>query len=157
MEYRVLPHTGLKVSRLSFGTMTFGSQADEAESRRMVDACLNAGINFFDTANMYNQGLAETILGKALGPRRKDVILATKVRSKMGEAPDDVVKQAGSQVEDMLRKTSLRDENGNGGGEEGQGNGACELAVGHRASPGMSKRRAFPATWREPARVLRSG
>jgi len=90
MEYRVLPHTGLKVSRLSFGTMTFGSQADEAESRRMVDACLNAGINFFDTANMYNQGLAETILGKALGPRRKDVILATKVRSKMGEAPDDV-------------------------------------------------------------------
>jgi 1-deoxyxylulose-5-phosphate synthase len=90
MEYRVLPHTELKVSRLSFGTMTFGSQADEAESHRCVDACLDAGINFFDTANMYNKGLAETILGKALGTRRKDVILATKVRSKMGEAPDDV-------------------------------------------------------------------
>ncbi len=90
MEYRVLPHTGLKVSRLSFGTMTFGSQADEAESCRIVDACLDAGINFFDTANMYNKGVAETILGKALGARRKDVILATKVRSKMGDAPDDV-------------------------------------------------------------------
>jgi aryl-alcohol dehydrogenase-like predicted oxidoreductase len=90
MDYRLLPHTELKVSRLSFGTMTFGSQADEAESTRMVNACLNAGIHFFDTANMYNQGLAETILGKALGPNRKRVILATKVRSKMGEAPDDV-------------------------------------------------------------------
>lgn len=89
MEYRVLLHTGLKVSRLSFGTMTFGSQADEAESKRCVDACLDAGINFFDTANMYNHGLAETILGKALGPRRKDVILSTKVRSKMGDALDE--------------------------------------------------------------------
>src|SRR2546427_6235918 len=89
MEYRILPHTGLKVSRWSFGTMTFGSQAGEAASTRLVDECLDAGINFFDTANMYNCGVAETILGKALGPRRKDIILATKVRSKMGEAPDD--------------------------------------------------------------------
>src|SRR3989449_718421 len=89
MEYRILPHTGLKVSHWSFGTMTFGSQAGEAASTRLVDECLDAGINFFDTANMYNCGVAETILGKALGPRRKDIILATKVRSKMGEAPDD--------------------------------------------------------------------
>lgn len=89
MEYRVLPHTKLKVSRLSFGTMPFGSQADEAASRRMVDRCLDAGINFFDTANMYNLGKAETILGKALAGRRDKVILATKVRNKMGEAPDE--------------------------------------------------------------------
>ncbi len=52
MDYRVLPRTDLKVSRLSFGTMPFGSQADEAASRQMVDRCLDAGINFFDTANM---------------------------------------------------------------------------------------------------------
>ena len=89
MDYRALPHTDLKVSRLSFGTMPFGSQADEAASCRMVDRCLDAGINFFDTANMYNQGKSETILGKALAGRRARVILATKVRNKMGEAPDD--------------------------------------------------------------------
>jgi aryl-alcohol dehydrogenase-like predicted oxidoreductase len=89
MEYRTLPHTGLRVSRLSLGTMPFGSQADEAASRRMVDRCLDAGINFFDTANMYNQGKSETILGKALAGRRQQVILATKVRNKMGEAPED--------------------------------------------------------------------
>ena len=89
MEYRRLPQTDLKVSRLSYGTMPFGSQADEAASRRLVDRCLDAGINFFDTANMYNMGKAETILGKALEGRRKNVILATKVRHKMGEAADE--------------------------------------------------------------------
>ncbi|HET7841016.1 MAG TPA: aldo/keto reductase [Terriglobia bacterium] len=89
MEFRALPRTELKVSRLSFGTMPFGSQADEAASRRMVDRCLDAGINFFDTANMYNLGKAETILGKALAGRRKEVILATKARFKMGEAADE--------------------------------------------------------------------
>lgn len=89
MEYRTLAHTELKVSRLSFGTMPFGSQADQAASTRMIDRCLEAGINFFDTANMYNQGQAETILGKALGGRRPRVILATKARSKMGEGPEE--------------------------------------------------------------------
>ncbi len=90
MEYRILTHTDLKVSRLSFGTMTFGSQSDEPTSMRIVDQCFAAGLNFFDTANMYNQGLSETILGKALAGRRQRVILATKVRNKMGEGPDDV-------------------------------------------------------------------
>ena len=89
MECRTLPQTDLEVSRLSYGTMPFGSQADEAASRRLVDRCLDAGINFFDTANMYNMGKAETILGKALEGRRKNVILATKVRHKMGEAADE--------------------------------------------------------------------
>jgi 1-deoxyxylulose-5-phosphate synthase len=90
MEYRTLNHTDLTVSRLSLGTMTFGSQADEAASVRMVDQCLDAGINFIDTANMYNKGRAEEIVGKALAGRRQKVILASKVRHKMGEAPDDV-------------------------------------------------------------------
>jgi len=89
MEYRVLPKTGLKVSRVSFGVMTFGSQTDEATAKRMIDRCLDAGINFFDTANVYNQGQAEVLLGKALGPRRANVIVATKVRGKMGDGPDE--------------------------------------------------------------------
>lgn len=89
MEYRTLPQTDLRISRASFGTMPFGSQADQATSTRMVDQCLDAGINFFDTANMYNLGRAETVLGQALGARRSRVILASKVRYKMGEAPDE--------------------------------------------------------------------
>ena len=89
MEYRTLGHTDLKVSRLSLGTMTFGAQTDEAVARRMVDRCLDAGINFFDTANVYNQGQAETILGKALAGRRQKVVLASKVRGKMEKASEE--------------------------------------------------------------------
>ncbi|MGE5326458.1 MAG: aldo/keto reductase [Deltaproteobacteria bacterium] len=94
MEFRTLPQTDLKVSRLSFGTMPFGSQADEAASRRLVDRCLDAGINFFDTANMYNLGKAETILGRALEGRRQNVILATKVRCKMSEGESGLSRTA---------------------------------------------------------------
>ncbi len=89
MEYRNLSKTDLRVSRVSFGVMTFGSQTDEATALRMVDRCLDAGVNFFDTANVYNRGAAETILGKALRGRRERVVLATKVRGKMGDAPDE--------------------------------------------------------------------
>lgn len=89
MEYRNLKRTGLKVSRVSLGTMTFGSQVDQATAGRMVSCCLDAGINFFDTANVYNQGQAEVITGKALAGRRAQVILASKVRGKMGEGPDE--------------------------------------------------------------------
>lgn len=90
MEYRTLQHTDLMVSRASFGTMPFGKQADQATSTKMVDQCLDAGINFFDTANMYNLGRAEEVLGQALGPRRPRVIVASKVRYRMGDGPDDV-------------------------------------------------------------------
>ncbi len=89
MEFRTLSKTGLKVSRLSFGTMTFGSQTDEAAAHRIVDCCLDAGINFIDTANVYNRGAAETIVGKTLKGRRDKVILASKVRGKMGDAADE--------------------------------------------------------------------
>jgi aryl-alcohol dehydrogenase-like predicted oxidoreductase len=65
------------------GTMTFGSQADIVASRFMVERCLENGINFFDTANVYNQGRSEEILGEILGPRRGRVVLASKVRGKM--------------------------------------------------------------------------
>lgn len=89
MHTVTLRHTDLTVSRACLGTMTFGGQTGQAEAERIVARCLDAGINFFDTANIYNQGRSEIILGKALGSRRKDVVLASKVRGKMGEGPDE--------------------------------------------------------------------
>jgi 1-deoxyxylulose-5-phosphate synthase len=88
MEQTVLSKTGLKVSRLCFGTMTFGGQTDEPTSVQMVERCLDAGINFFDTANVYTGGTSETMLGRALKGRRQRVILASKVSNKVGDAPD---------------------------------------------------------------------
>lgn len=80
---------GLKVSRLCMGTMTFGDQADEAESVRMVERCLDAGINFYDTADMYSLGVSEEITGKALAGKRDDVVVATKAFNPMSERPND--------------------------------------------------------------------
>ncbi|WP_433451068.1 aldo/keto reductase [Streptomyces sp. CA-142005] len=92
MKYTQLGRTGLKVSRLVLGTMNFGPQTDEADSHTIMDAALDAGINFFDTANVYgwgeNKGRTETIIGNwfAKGERRDKVVLATKVYGNM--APD---------------------------------------------------------------------
>jgi len=83
-----LTGTDLEVSRLCFGTMTFGGQTAEADSRRIVDRALDAGIDFFDTANVYNKGVSEEILGRALRGRRHRVVLANKVRGKMGDGAD---------------------------------------------------------------------
>lgn len=83
-----LKNTELVVSRACFGTMTFGSQTAESEARMMVEACLDRGVNFFDTANIYNLGKSEEILGRALKNRRNRVVLATKVRGRMGEQKD---------------------------------------------------------------------
>ncbi|WP_170145709.1 aldo/keto reductase [Rhodoplanes elegans] len=88
MDRRSLPHTDLTVSRLCFGTMTFGKPVDQPTADRMVARCLDEGIDFFDTANAYQLGGSEEILGRALGARRKDVVLATKVQHKMGEGAD---------------------------------------------------------------------
>ena len=90
MKINTLPRTGLDVSRACMGTMTFGSQAGLAASQAMVDKCLDAGINFFDTANVYNQGRSEEILGQCLGSERKNVILASKARGAMGTGPEYV-------------------------------------------------------------------
>ncbi len=90
MELRTLGKTDLKVTRLSMGAMTFGGQVAEADAIRMVDRCLELGINSFDTANVYNQGRSEIILGKALKGRRHNVVLGTKVGGLMGDEPDDV-------------------------------------------------------------------
>src|SRR5215469_12893978 len=89
MQTTRLHGTDLEVSRACFGVMTFGSQTDEPTGRRMIDTCCAHGINFFDTANVYNRGAAESMLGNILKGRRDRVVLASKVRGKMGDAPDD--------------------------------------------------------------------
>src|SRR5260370_32828757 len=89
MQTRTLQHTDLHVSRACFGTMTFGSQVDEPAALRIVDRCLDLGVNFFDTANVYNSGASEVLVGKAFKGRRQKIVLASKVRGKMGEAADE--------------------------------------------------------------------
>ena len=88
MEKTTLQHTDLNVSRICFGTMTFGGQTGEEAAMRMIDLCAEAGINFLDTANVYNKGASEEMLGRLLGSRRREFILASKVRNKMGDSPD---------------------------------------------------------------------
>jgi 1-deoxyxylulose-5-phosphate synthase len=88
METRTLGKTNLRVSRVCLGTMTFGAQTDEATALAMVNLCLDQGINFFDTANVYNAGGSESILGRALKGRRDRVVLASKAAGKMGPDPD---------------------------------------------------------------------
>lgn len=90
MEYRRLGRTGLMVSELCLGTMTFGREADEDASRSIVRAFLEAGGNFVDTADVYSQGTSEEITGRAIKDVRDDVVLATKVRFPMGDGPNDV-------------------------------------------------------------------
>lgn len=99
MEYKTLGNTGLLVSNLCLGTMTFhGGQGfwkaigsvDQAGAEGLIKASLDAGINFFDTANVYATGESEKFLGKALGSRRKDVVVATKVFGRMDPGPNQV-------------------------------------------------------------------
>ena len=78
MKYRRLGDTGLKVSQLGLGTMPFGGETDEDEAQAIITACLDAGINMFDCADVYNDGAAETILGRLVASVRDDVVLATK-------------------------------------------------------------------------------
>lgn len=99
MEYRPLGGSGLKVPALSFGTGTFGGgteffrawgETDVAEARRLVDICLEAGVNMFDTADIYSNGLSEEILGKSVEGRRGQVLISTKATFRLGEGPNDV-------------------------------------------------------------------
>lgn len=99
MDYRLLGGSGLKVPVLSFGTGTFGGgneffrawgNSDVAEARRLVDICLEAGVNLFDTADIYSKGLSEEILGQAVAGRRDKVLISTKATFRMGEGPNDL-------------------------------------------------------------------
>jgi aryl-alcohol dehydrogenase-like predicted oxidoreductase len=78
MKYQLLGRTGVQVSQLCFGTMSFGGEADPAESARMYRACRDAGINFFDTADQYNKGRSEEILGELMRGERENLVIATK-------------------------------------------------------------------------------
>ncbi|MDI6835833.1 MAG: aldo/keto reductase [Rhizobiaceae bacterium] len=116
MDYRFLGRSGLKVPVLSFGAGTFGGSGplfrawgntDDKEARRLVDICLEAGVNLFDTADVYSDGASETVLGAALKGRRDRALISTKTGLPMGEGPND----AGTSrfrliraVEDALRR-----------------------------------------------------
>jgi aryl-alcohol dehydrogenase-like predicted oxidoreductase len=89
MEYRKLGRTGLMVSELCLGTMTFGNEADEQTSKSVTDRFVEAGGNFLDTANVYSRGISEEITGRVIRDYREDVVLATKFRFPMGEGPND--------------------------------------------------------------------
>lgn len=98
MEYRQLGASGLEVPVLSFGTATFGGGNDffkawgstqVEEATRLIDICLEAGLNFFDTADVYSQGLSEEILGKALAGKRDKSLISTKATFPFGEGPNN--------------------------------------------------------------------
>jgi aryl-alcohol dehydrogenase-like predicted oxidoreductase len=98
MKTRFLGDTGVRVSELCFGAMTFGGkgywanigQVGQKEADDLVNIAIDGGINFFDTADVYSEGMSELLLGKALGTRRNSVVLATKVRGRTGSGPNDV-------------------------------------------------------------------
>src|SRR5258708_39604077 len=99
MEFRQLGGSGFKVPVLSFGTGTFGGQGEffkawgnngVAEATRLVDICLEAGLNMFDSADIYSDGRAEEILGQAIKGRRDQVIISTKGTFRHGEGANDV-------------------------------------------------------------------
>ena len=96
MKYRRLGTTGVYVSELCLGAMTFGTQWEligalgQQQADALVGRSLDAGVNFFDTADVYSTGDSEEILGRALAARRRDVVIATKVRGRMGPGPNQV-------------------------------------------------------------------
>lgn len=98
MKYNLLGNTGVLVSEIGLGAMSFGGGGQwevfgglgEQDAARLVGQALEAGVNFFDTSNIYAGGRSEEILGKALGTRRQDVIIATKVRGRTGGGPNDL-------------------------------------------------------------------
>jgi aryl-alcohol dehydrogenase-like predicted oxidoreductase len=115
VKYKQLGSAGIRISEICFGNMTWGGKdswagvgaVDQTLADKMLNRCLEAGVNFFDTADIYSQGVAETMLGKALGNKRKDVVIATKVRGRMGKGVNDVGLSRGhilQAVEDSLRR-----------------------------------------------------
>jgi aryl-alcohol dehydrogenase-like predicted oxidoreductase len=98
MEYRLLGRSGLKVPVLCFGVATFGGgteffrawgATDVEEAKRLIGLCVDTGVNFFDTADVYSKGLSEEILGKAIEGKRHDLLISTKATFPMGNGPND--------------------------------------------------------------------
>jgi aryl-alcohol dehydrogenase-like predicted oxidoreductase len=108
METRYLGRSGLRVSEVCFGAMTFGREADEATSHRMLDLFAERGGNFIDTADVYGRGTADEVLGRWLAGRPRDqFVIATKVRFPMGDGPNDVGlsrKHILASIDDSLRR-----------------------------------------------------
>jgi aryl-alcohol dehydrogenase-like predicted oxidoreductase len=115
MKYKTFGNTGIHVSTLCLGTMTFGGKGfwesighlGQEAATRLVDRCLDAGVNFFDTANVYSFGESERLLGEALKGKRDRVVLATKVRGRMADAPNAVGlsrKHIFDEVHDSLKR-----------------------------------------------------
>ncbi len=89
MQYKPLGKTGIQVSELCFGTMSFGGRADKATSKEMYHQCRERGINFFDCANVYQKGVAEEYLGEFIHDERDKVVITSKGGSKMSQAPNE--------------------------------------------------------------------
>ncbi|MBU4427432.1 MAG: aldo/keto reductase, partial [Proteobacteria bacterium] len=107
MKYRRMGRTGLKVSEICLGTMTYGDQVEEARSLKIIRKALDSGVNFLDTADMYVEGKSEEIVGKALKGHRDSVVLATKVANRTGPGPNDVGlsrKHIMKAIEDSMRR-----------------------------------------------------
>lgn len=107
MQYKLLGRTGVKVSQLCFGTMSFGGDADESIAAAMYKRCRDIGINFFDTANVYSSGRSEEILGKLMAGHRDELVITSKVYGKMGQGVNDgglSRRHITRAVEDTLRR-----------------------------------------------------
>jgi aryl-alcohol dehydrogenase-like predicted oxidoreductase len=107
VKYKRLGRTGLRVSEVCMGTMTFGGVTDEGEAKRIFDRCLDAGVNFFDSANAYTGGQSERILGRLMKEKREELVIATKVYNAQGPGPNDMGlsrKHITRACEDSLRR-----------------------------------------------------
>jgi aryl-alcohol dehydrogenase-like predicted oxidoreductase len=97
MRYRFLGNSGLQVSEICFGVMTFTSKQgwthlgiqEQKDADKLTSIAIDNGVNFFDTADVYSNGISESMLGKALGKRRKEVVIATKGEGRMGKCPNE--------------------------------------------------------------------
>ena len=107
MHYRLLGRTGVRVSALCYGTMSFGGDADQATAAQLYTACREAGINFFDCANVYGRGRAETVLGQLMAHERDQLVITTKVGFRMREGLNGeglARRHIVTEVEDSLRR-----------------------------------------------------
>ena len=112
MQYRTLGRSGVQVSPLCLGTMMFGGPTDEAAARRIIDAAADQGINFIDTANVYEGGRSEEIVGRGIAARRRHWVVATKLANPAGPGPNDrglSRRHTMDALDDSLRRLGLHE------------------------------------------------
>ena len=156
MEYRLLGASGLEVSVLSFGTMTLGGEGRFAamgnvqveEARRQIEICIDAGVNLFDTADIYSFGKSEEVLGQALGARRKEIVLATKAFARL---------EPGANKVGLSRRRldgSLRGEPPPPGDRLHRSIPGSQLRLSHAARRNPARVRRPDPRWKDPLRRL---